>query len=618
MALRSRASGTSVLALLALLALSASSTVSSAASSGCTITPTQLTVDFLTSPPVPPTGSPALASFLPRVSDSSSPLLGWWVSAAAPSSSSSAPYLGQSAYRIVAASSPALLPPSGNPDIWDSGVVASNQSVAVPYTGPLLPARTRVFWSVAIWDGAGNACGFAASPSAWEVPLLTDADWEGAQWITRDPQPHAPPTNCEMYGDDPAPLFRRPFTLAQPAANVLRARLYIAGLGYFIPSLDGQQVGDEVLAPGWTDFNTSVLYSTHDVTASLTAQGGGSSHVLGIALGAGWWDLVPLLFWGARDFRAALPTGDPMTRALLTIDYADGSTQTVTTAPGAAGGWTVGPSELLFNSIYLGNRVDRRLEPVGWDTPSYVANTSVWVAPNAAITAGLGALASQRVPPVRKQTPIPTLQDLPASQGERTIDLGRQMAGICSFCFASSSALSGLGVNFRYGELLYPNGTVNGMTSVAGQVKNGNGGQCAPQIAFQEDHYTLRGDAGSECFTPRFTWHSARYVMVTGDAAAVAALSLSTTTCYPLRSDVAVTGSFTSSSPLFNAIHEASVNTAACNMMSIQSDCPHRYVLQICDSAYLALPSLALSLSPSLPLLTRPHTEKGWATAAML
>jgi len=536
--------------------LAATASSASASAAACGFAPDHLTVDFLPSP---------AAASLPRLSAARAPLLGWRAaSLLAPGARGN---LTQGSFRVVVATSPALLP--DHADVFDSGVVASPTSVAVPYGGPALAARARVFWQVALWDAAGASCGFGAETSSWEVPPLADADWAGAEWLTRD-APHAPAPDCAYYNNSAAPLLRARFALAQPAASVARARLYVAGLGYFTPFLDGAQVGDEALAPGWTDFNSSVLFSTFDVTAALAA--GGPDHVIGVALGNGWWNLVPLLFWGHQKFATALPHGDPMARVHLAVDFADDSTQHVV-SDSSSGAWRVGGSEVLFNSLYLGTRVDRRLEPVGWSTAAFDA--SAWPAPHAAVVAGFGELVSQSVPPVRRQAPLPVaLLASSSSASELTLDIGRQISGVCSFCFDAIAA--GAKIDFRYGELLYPNGSVNGMTSVAGQVKGGNGGECAPQIAFAEDHYTARGDAGGECFTPQWTWHAARYVMVTGDAAALAALSVARTQCHPLRSDVAQISSFEASDPLLNAIHTLALNTFENNIVSVQSDCPHR------------------------------------------
>jgi hypothetical protein len=119
-------------------------------------------------------------------------------------------------------------------------------------------------------------------------------------------------------------------------------------------------------------------------------------------------------------------------------------------------------------------------------------------------------------------------------------------------------------------------------------------------VAWQEDHYVLRGDAGGETFTPRWTWHAGRYVMATGDAAALAALDVGATRCFPLRSDVAVAGAWRSSSPLLNAIHAADVTTMESNMMSVQSDCPHRERLGYGGDALMSAESFILNFDMAL------------------
>lgn len=545
--------------------------------SSCDFSATHLSVDYSLSQI---TTSDNVASFLPRVSDSPFPILGWWLDSSL--GMGVAGNSSQSGYRVYVASSPDLLT---NPDVWDSGLVQSSQSVAVKYAGPLLPSQTRVFWQVEVFQGS-QSCGRSNEIGAWEVPLLSINDWQGAQWIQQNLPINN--TDCNYYVDKPSPLFRFPFTLTKSSVSVMKARLYITGLGYFRPYLDGAKVGHDILAPAWTDFNKSVLYSTFDLTSQVMT---GSDHVLGIELGNGWWNLAPLRFWGSRDFRAALPTGPPMARALLVIDYSDHTTQSVATSTS----WSVGGSEVLFNSIYLGTRIDRRLEPVNWSTTSF---QQIWPPSIIATSPPQGVLRSERTPPVRRQDPL-NITSLPAAPGELVLDAGKNFAGVCRICF-SGGAPAGSAIHFRYGELLYANGSVNGMTSVAGQIKNGKGDNCSPLTAFQEDHYVLRGDVGGECFEPPFTWHGSRYIMVTGDSQAVTRLSIPTTQCFPLRSDVDIIGYFNSSSPLLNEIHDASVNTAASNMMSIQSDCPHRERLGYGGDALMSGESLLNTFDMSL------------------
>lgn len=86
----------------------------------------------------------------------------------------------QSAYRILVASEKGLLAEDRG-DLWDSGVVASDRSVHVPYDGVPLRSSRRSFFKVRTWDGRGD-------PSRWsevsffETGLLDPSEWR-ASWI---------------------------------------------------------------------------------------------------------------------------------------------------------------------------------------------------------------------------------------------------------------------------------------------------------------------------------------------------------------------------------------------------------------------------------------------------
>jgi alpha-L-rhamnosidase len=86
----------------------------------------------------------------------------------------------QSAYQIYVAGSAEALG-RGNADIWNSGRIASSDSVNVLYRGPALQSGRRYYWSVRVWDAQGKST-MAAEPAWWEMGLLTKSDWQG-QWI---------------------------------------------------------------------------------------------------------------------------------------------------------------------------------------------------------------------------------------------------------------------------------------------------------------------------------------------------------------------------------------------------------------------------------------------------
>ena len=85
----------------------------------------------------------------------------------------------QSAYQVIAASSPKLLPDKA--DLWDSGKVNSSQSIHVKYEGKTLVSRQKVYWQVRYWDQDGRPSQWSRAASI-ELGLLNNSDWNGS-WI---------------------------------------------------------------------------------------------------------------------------------------------------------------------------------------------------------------------------------------------------------------------------------------------------------------------------------------------------------------------------------------------------------------------------------------------------
>jgi alpha-L-rhamnosidase len=98
--------------------------------------------------------------------------------------------------------------------------------------------------------------------------------------VTGEPNPQGPDL------DNPLPIFARPFTAASRVSN---ARLYIAGLGAYEATVNGEPVTDTVLNPGVTNPLRSVEYGTYDVT-TLVQDG---DNTLGVALGNGQTNVNP-------------------------------------------------------------------------------------------------------------------------------------------------------------------------------------------------------------------------------------------------------------------------------------------------------------------------------------
>jgi alpha-L-rhamnosidase len=467
----------------------------------------------------------------------------------------------QSAWQILVAGSAEVLAKDQG-DLWDSGKQAATRSPSAGYGGKRLEPGKVYHWKVRCWDAAGQ-------PSAWsaaavlEIAPMTPADWSGARWI--DDGREQPAKDEDFYQPDPAPLLRQEFTLAKP---VVRARLHVAGVGYVRTSLNGQRLADEALDPPWTAFDERILFRTHDVTAALT----GGANCLGLSLGNGWFNPLPLRMWGGRNIREALPTGRPRAIACLVVDHPDGTVTTVTTGPG----WKVAQGPTLRNSIFLGEERDARLQIPGWDKPGFDA--SAWKAARVSEAPLEPLKPLLDMPPVRATETIRPVAVTTPAKGVHIIDFGTNFTGIPEI---DLGVPAGTRIALRFGEILNPDGTLNPLTSVCGQIKGMRknkegvespiGGPGAPAIAWQQDVYTAGG--GKETYRPDFTFHAFRYMEITG---LLEAPELESIRGIRLHSELPDAGAFSCSNELFNRIQKITRNTFRNNVVSVQSDCPHR------------------------------------------
>ncbi|MBK8027640.1 MAG: family 78 glycoside hydrolase catalytic domain [Chloroflexi bacterium] len=433
----------------------------------------------------------------------------------------------QTAYRVTAASDPALLRDHA-PDLWDSGRVESDQSVHVAYGGPALQSRQRVAWQVTVWDETGAA---AESEIAWfEMGLLEAEDW-AAQWI-------GPSFAAGPRSTLPPPYLRTVFTL--PAA-VASARLYVTALGVFECSINGQAVGEDVFAPGWTDYHKRVQYVTYDVTA-LLSQG---DNALGALLGDGW--AAGYIGWLHRQNYV----DRPQLLAQLEITLADGRTQKIV----SDGSWTFHFGPITHSDFIVGEAYDARKEIPGWDTPEvalpHAFPAQTFAHPDLQVVALNG-------PTVRRiQELPPAVQPIDRSAMGRKrylFDLGQNMVGRVRF---KASGPAGSTAIIRFAEVLNADGSPY-YTNL--------------RSAHATDYYTFKGE-GVEVWESKFTFHGFRYVEIEGYKGEV---NEETITGIVLHSDMEPTGTFECSDPLLNQLQHNIVWGQKGNFLDVPTDCPQR------------------------------------------
>jgi alpha-L-rhamnosidase len=434
----------------------------------------------------------------------------------------------QTAYRILVASSPEKLSKDEG-DLWDSGKVASDQTLPVAYGGNRLGSRTWAYWKVKAWDKDGNAPEWSA-PACWSMGLLDKSDWK-AKWIA-DPltmdKPKAQPTAG-------ATLFRKEFRAEN---GIRRATAYVTGLGLYELRINGARVGDQLLSPEWTDYHKRVQYQIYDVTQILKSGG----NAVGAMVGEGWYSGrlmgIPGNAYGSY----------PRFLLQLEIAYNDGRVVSIVTDDS----WrATEESPIVSSGIYNGEVYDARKEAHGWDMAGFDENG--WH-PARILDDDGAALVWQRNEPIRVVKELSPVAMTEPKPGAYVYDMGQNMIG---WCRIHASAPAGTTMTIRHAEMLKDDGTI--------YVENLRG---APQI----DQYTFRRE-DTEVFEPHFTYHGFRYVELTGLPSRPATDAVLGRV---FHSSSPETGALECSEPMLNQLWKNVLWTQRANLMSTPTDCPQR------------------------------------------
>lgn len=434
----------------------------------------------------------------------------------------------QTAYQIVVGQQ---APPVQEPltaVLWDSGKVASDNSLHIPYGGPALQLGQRVYWRVRVWD-EDDAVSQWSEIAFWEMGLLDHTNWQ-AEWITPawDEDPQRP---------QPVPLLRRCF---QTDEAVVAARLYATSLGLYELRLNGQRVGEGVLTPGWTSYEHRLQYQTYDVT-ELLHEG---ENVLGAMLGEGWYRG----YMGHRGHHNVY--GDQLALlAQLQLTYANGRTQTITTDDA----WRATRGPIQLSDLYMGETYDARLEKPGWDNTGY--DDRDWQGVHL-FDHSKEILVAQVGPFVKRFEEIQPIEILCSPKGETILDFGQNMVG---WVQVRVRGAAGTTIRLRHAEVLDQQGNL--------YTEN-------LRTAEQLTRYILKGTADKdEVFEPHFSFQGFRYVAVEGFPGRPTAEQF---TAVVLHSEMATTGTFECSNPLINQLQRNIVWGQKGNFVDVPTDCPQR------------------------------------------
>lgn len=312
------------------------------------------------------------------------------------------------------------------------------------------------------------------------------------------------------------PLFRKDFCIE---GEIDSAFLYVTARGVYEATLNGQRVGDFIMAPGWTSYHNRLQVQTYDVTALLKQE-----NILILQLAEGWyWRLKK------RQPKAII--------AQLHIVFTDGTFQDI----GTDESWLVAESNLRFCHLYDGIVYDAAHTPV-FDTTAAIAADNTQ-----------NLLIAQEGETVKEQERLSVKEVIITPKGETVLDFGQNITGYLEI---TADAKEGDELSFSFGEILD---------------KDGNFYNENYRSAKSLYKYICRN--GKQTYKPTLTFYGFRYVRVDSYPTAVDPNNF---TAIVVHSELKRTGFIESSDPLLNQLFSNILWSQKDNFLDIPTDCPQR------------------------------------------
>ena len=466
-----------------------------------------------------------------------------WVMEAGDESGTTERGIKQTAYQVFVASTLVLLGKDEG-DLWDSGLIKSDASVQVKYSGHPLASHQKVFWKVRVHTSDGIEV--ESDVGNWTMGFLSAEDWS-ARWIG------------SAVKDKGLPVFRKKFVVDEEIRNAL---VHVSGLGHYELFLNGEKVGNQFLAPAWSVYEKTVYYNTFDLSQLLKH----GENEFRIMLGKGFYNTE-----GDRYMKKVIK-GRGRLMAILEahLDYADGRKEVVRTDES----WDVASGPITHSGILGGSDFDSRIaEPAKWM--------------NAVEVESAAQLRAAESPAMEKMEALVPVGDPDEPEpGVFVYDFGQNLSAIPSIQVRGEkgAVLRLTPAEQRHGQ--------------ADRTNNGKGRVNQAGIGSPNYYeYTLNG-SGQERWQPQFAYTGFQYLELTGAVPAGYPNPnnlpvLEVIQSVHVRSSARPVGSFSCSNPLWVKIDEIIDRAVRSNLGHVLTDCPTREKLGWLEVSYLMGPALS-------------------------
>ncbi|MDO5100228.1 MAG: family 78 glycoside hydrolase catalytic domain [Eubacteriales bacterium] len=414
--------------------------------------------------------------------------------------------------------------------------LVTDEQIALPYSGEPLQPFTDYELSVEAQVSIGGEMqreSISARTGFRTGRMKTP--WSGL-WIS-----HGGYRFSEKKASPQPMYFRRQLRVG---AGLLRAEIYSTALGVYELLLDGEKVGEDYFAPGYTAYQKQLQYQVYDITDRLQTAAANdtatandtavaspeSEHELLVIVAGGWavgafnYKRVNRVYADRQAFLAE-----------IRLTYADGHTEVI----GTDESWqTTMQGRYRSAEFYAGEVYDATAVEAGWQP---AVQEQPRIQPQLTATYGALTRAAEVFRPISVHR---------AGSGMLIYDMGQNFAGVIR---AHIHGTAGQRVVFHHAEVL-----------MKGELFT------KPlRTALQQAVYICRD--GEQDYSPRLTYMGFRYVGVEGIDEED--LELEAVALYSQMED---NGGFSCSDELVNNLQEAIRWGAKSNFVEIPTDCPQR------------------------------------------
>lgn len=336
-----------------------------------------------------------------------------------------------------------------------------------------------------------------------------------AKWIEAD------------HETDACPVFRKRWSMSKA---VQAAKLFITSVGVYEATLNGQRVGDYVLALGWTSYEKRLQYQCYDVTGLLH-----DLNELQVTVGKGW-ALSPMPGFADTPEKAKRRKKQRAMLAELVLYYKD-CTRGIIRSDAS---WDWAESGIRFSEIYDGESMEAGFRPAEWF-------------PVRELTLPMENLIPQEGEEIREMERIQARRVFITPKGETVVDFGQEITGYVEF---TVKARKGDRVRILHGEVLD---------------RDGNFYNANYRSAKAEINYVCCD--GTQTWHPRLSFFGFRYLKL---AEFPGMPEASQFTAIAVYSGLRRTGRIETSDPALNQLISNIFWAQKGNFLDVPTDCPQR------------------------------------------